>query len=289
LRAEQVDGARMTTVAQAMQASGLPALDASVLMRHVLGWSAAQLVSRAQESMAPHAVESYQAAVARRAAGEPVAYIVGAREFFSLEFKVSPAVLIPRPETELLVEFALEHFAPDSACRVLDLGTGSGCIAISIARHRPHAHIVAVDSSVAALEVARDNARRHAASAIEFVHSDWFDALAGRQFDLIVANPPYIAAGDPHLELGDLRFEPAAALRGGDDGLACIRLIVASAPQYLAHGGWLAFEHGYDQSERAREILTAAGFVSILSRRDVAGIERLAGARSSLTHQDGPA
>jgi len=145
---------------------------------------------------------------------------------------------------------------------------------------------VAVDSSVAALEVARDNARRHAASAIEFVHSDWFGALAGKQFDLIVANPPYIAAGDPHLELGDLRFEPAAALRGGNDGLAYIRLIVASAPQYLTQGGWLAFEHGYDQSERVREILTAAGYISILSRRDVAGIARMAGAQSSLTHRD---
>jgi release factor glutamine methyltransferase len=272
-------------VAQTMQASGLSALDASVLMRHVLGWSAAQLASRGTETMLPRAVESYNAAVTRRAAGEPVAYIVGEREFFSLEFKVTPAVLIPRPETELLVEFALEQFAPDSACRVLDLGTGSGCIAISIARHRPHAAVVAVDASVAALEVARDNARRHAATAIEFVHSNWFGALSERQFDLIVANPPYIANGDPHLKLGDLRFEPAAALAGGDDGLACIRLIVASAPQYLRVGGWLAFEHGYDQSERSRELLAAAGFVSIVSRRDIAGIERLAGARSSLTHR----
>jgi release factor glutamine methyltransferase len=286
LRGEQFDGARMTTVAHTMQASGLPALDASVLMRHVLGWSAAQLASRANESMAPHAVESYKAAAARRAAGEPIAYIVGEREFFSLEFKVTPAVLIPRPETELLVEFALEQLAPNNACRVLDLGTGSGCIAISIARHRPHADIVAVDSSVAALEVARENARRHAASTIEFVHSDWFGALAGQRFDLIVANPPYIAAGDPHLEIGDLRFEPAAALRGGDDGLACIRLIVAAAPQYLAQGGWLAFEHGYDQGKQVRELLAAAGYVSILSRRDVAGFERLAGAQSSLTHRD---
>src|SRR5258706_708543 len=158
----------MTTVEQAMQASGLPALDASVLMRHVLGWSAAQLASRGKESMAPHAIESYQAAVARRAAGEPVAYIVGEREFFSLEFKVTPAVLIPRPETELLVEFVLEHFSPDSACRVLDLGTGSGCIAISIARYRPHADIVAVDSSVAAPEGAPENAHPHAANALEF-------------------------------------------------------------------------------------------------------------------------
>src|SRR5258706_12010700 len=136
----------MTTVEQTMPASGLPALDASVLMRHVLGWTAAQLASGAKESMAPQAIKSYKAAVARRAAGEPVPYIVGEREFFSLEFKVTPAVLIPRPETELLVEFALERFAPGSACRVLDLGTGSGCIAISIARYRPHADIVAVDS-----------------------------------------------------------------------------------------------------------------------------------------------
>ena len=276
----------MMTVAQTMQSSGLSALDASVLMRHVLGWSAEQLASRAKESIASHAVESYNAAVARRAAGEPVAYIVGEREFFSLEFKVTPAVLIPRPETELLVEFALEQFAPDSPFRVLDLGTGSGCIAITIAHHRPHANIVAVDASATALEVARDNARRHAVTAIEFVQSDWFGALCERQFDLIVVNPPYIADGDPHLKRGDVRFEPAAALSGGCDGLACIRLIVASAPQYLRAGGWLVFEHGYDQCERVRELLAAAGFVSILSRRDIAGIERLAGAQSSLTRRD---
>ena len=234
-------------------------------MRHAAETNA-YLIAHADEPLnrAKRGIRGAGCAALRR--GEPVAYIVGEREFFSLEFKVTPAVLIPRPETELLVEFALEQIAPDSACRVLDLGTGSGCIAISIAQHRPHADIVAVDASVAALEIARDNARRHAVTAIEFVQSDWFGALSGRQFDLIVANPPYVAADDPHLERGDVRFEPAAALTGGGDGLACIRLIVASAPQYLRTGGWLAFEHGYDQSERVRELLATAGFVTVFSR-----------------------
>lgn len=160
---------------------------------------------------------------------------------------------------------------------MLDLGTGSGCVAISIAKHRPRARVVAVDCSTAALAVARENAQRHVVTNLELAASDWFGALAGQKFDLIVSNPPYVAAGDPHLAQGDLRFEPPGALAAGVDGLDCVRLIIASAPQYLSGGGWLAFEHGYDQAARCRELLAKAGFGEVFSRTDLAGIERVSG------------
>jgi len=265
------------TITQALAAARLDPVDARALLRHVLGASDAHLIAHSGQALSDAQSGLYAALVARRRVGEPVAYIVGAREFFSLEFKITPAVLIPRPETEALVEFALERIGPDSVRRVLDLGTGSGCVAISIARHRPRAQVVAVDSSPAALAVARENARRHAVTNLEVTASDWFSALAGRKFDLIVANPPYIAAGDPHLAQGDLRFEPPDALAAGADGLDCVRLIIASAPQYLGDGGWLAFEHGYDQAARCRELLATAGFKEVFSRADLAGIERVSG------------
>ncbi len=265
------------TITQMLATARLDPVDARALLRHALGVSDAYLIAHSGQALSDAQSESYAALVARRGAGEPVAYIVGAREFFSLEFKVTPAVLIPRPETEGLVEFALERIAPDSVQRVLDLGTGSGCIAISIARHRPRARVVAVDCSTAALAVAHENVQRHAVTNLELIASDWFGALAGQRFDLIVSNPPYVAVGDPHLAQGDLRFEPAAALVAGGDGLDCIRLITASAPQYLASGGWLAFEHGYDQAARCRELLAEAGFGEVFSRADLAGIERVSG------------
>ena len=301
------------TIGCALARSRLDPVDARALLRHALGVDAAYLIAHPGNTLSDAQVERFDALVARRGAGEPIAYITGAREFFSLEFTVTPAVLIPRPETELLVEVALERIAADRTCRVLDLGTGSGCVAISIARQRPRARVVAVDASVAALAVARDNAQRLLGGFsetpfplrreggeggnvapkrdsftstltqgggdpnLQFVRSDWFGALAGQRFDLIVSNPPYVAAGDPHLEHGDLRFEPQSALAAGDDGLDCIRAIVASAPRFLTHGGWLAFEHGHDQSGRCRELLARAGFVRIFSRTDLAGIERVSG------------
>lgn len=265
------------TITQALAAARLDPIDARALLRHVLGVSNAHLIAHSGQALSDAQSGLFAALAARRRAGEPVAYIVGAREFFSLEFKVTPAVLIPRPETEALVEFALEHIAPDSVQRVLDLGTGSGCIAISIARHRPHAKVIAVDSSPAALAVARENVHRHGITNLEVTASDWFSALAGRKFDLIVANPPYIAAGDPHLAQGDLRFEPPGALAAGADGLDCVRSIIGSAPQYLGGGGWLAFEHGYDRAASCRELLAEAGFSGVFSRADLAGIERLSG------------
>jgi release factor glutamine methyltransferase len=189
---------------------------------------------------------------------------------------VTPAVLIPRPETELLVDVALERVPVHEPSRVLDLGTGSGCVAVAIARHRPRAQVTAAEASRDALAVARENAARHG-SGIEFIESDWLDALAGRRFDLIVSNPPYVAEDDPHLSQGDTRFEPRAALVAGADGLSCIRLIIAQARAHLAPGGRLFFEHGYDQAARCRALLAQAGYFDVTSRPDLAGIERLSG------------
>ncbi len=265
------------TIAQALAGARLDAVDARVLLRHACGVDEAYLVAHANEVLSATHGAAYAAFVARRAAGEPVAYIVGTREFFSLEFKVTPAVLIPRPETELLVEIALERIGLDSVRSVLDLGTGSGCIAITIAKHRPRARVVAVDRSAAALAVARENSVCHGTSNVELMQSDWFAALGDRRFDLIVANPPYIATDDPHLRSGDLRAEPIDALAAGTDGLDCIRTIVAAAPRHLNYGGTLAFEQGYDQAPRCRELLSAAGLEEVFSRNDIAGIARVSG------------
>jgi release factor glutamine methyltransferase len=267
------------TIAQAQAASALDATDARVLLRHALGVDAVYLIAHAGDALNAVQHEQFAALAARRRAGEPVAYITGTREFYGLEFAVTPAVLIPRPETEGLVEWALEKIAPAAQARVLDLGTGSGCIALSIAHERPRAQLCAVDCSEASLEIARSNAQRHRIGNATFLHSDWFAALGTQRFDCIVSNPPYIAAGDAHLAQGDLRFEPARALASGTDGLDAIRLIVAQAPQYLQAGGWLAFEHGYDQAARCRQLLQAAGFTQVFSRRDLAGIERISGGR----------
>jgi release factor glutamine methyltransferase len=224
----------------------------------------------------PGSAERYRHWLERRAAGEPIAYLTGACEFYGLEFRVTPAVLIPRPETELLVDLALERLPAAGRARVLDLGTGSGCIAVTLAHLRPQLEVWAADVSPAALEVARDNARRLLAP-VRFRRSDWLAGQAGERFDLILANPPYVAAHDPHLSQGDLRFEPACALVAGEDGLDDIRRIVAAAPAHLAPGGWLLFEHGYDQARRCRALLAAAGFARVASWRDLAGIERVSG------------
>jgi release factor glutamine methyltransferase len=267
------------TIAQALAAAALDAVDARVLMRHTLGVDDAYLITHAAQALSGAQSATFDALVARRVAGEPVAYITGRREFYGLDFEVTPAVLIPRPETELLVDFALEKIAVDNAIRVLDLGTGSGCVAISIAKLRPHAQVVAVERSAAALAVARANARRLGATNLEIIASDWFGALGAQPFDLIVANPPYVATGNPHLANGDVRCEPRDALAAGADGFDCIRAIVASALRYLKAGGWLAFEHGYDQAARCRGLLAQAGYQNIFSRADIAGIARISGGR----------
>lgn len=216
----------------------------------------------------------------RRLAGEPVAYLTGTREFYGRSFQVSPDVLIPRPDTELLVELALARIPLDQAMEVLDLGTGSGCVAVTLALERPLARVTALERSPAALAVARRNADLLGA-AVEFVESDWFDALPHRRFGLVVGNPPYVAAADAHLTRGDLRFEPVAALAAGGDGLADLRRLVAAAPRHLAPGGALLLEHGHDQAEAVRALLAAAGFIRPRSWNDLAGIARVSGGRLS--------
>jgi release factor glutamine methyltransferase len=216
----------------------------------------------------------FQQLLRRRVQGMPIAYLTGIRSFWSLDLRVTPAVLIPRPETELLVEKALELIPADAQQRLADLGTGSGAIALALAQERPHCEIHATDYSLDALQVARDNARRHQLGQVQFHHGSWTSPLSGR-FDLILSNPPYIAQADPHLQQGDCRFEPRLALTPGADGLSALRQIAAEAHELLVAGGWLLLEHGYDQGAAVRAILDAAAYSAIATYRDLAGIERI--------------
>lgn len=268
----------MTTIAAALAVArqAIPSSEARLLLRHLLDRPAAWLEAHRDEALDVAVAARLAALVARRAAGEPIAYLVGSREFYGRDFAVGPAVLIPRPETELLVDLAKEALAALEAPRILDLGTGSGCVAITLALELPHAEVWALDVSVAALAVARSNAERLSAR-LRLLASDWFEAIADQRFDLIVGNPPYIAAGDAHLAQGDLRFEPALALACGSDGLDAIRHIVAGAPAHLHAGGVLLFEHGYDQAAAIAELLQAAGYADIGQHRDLAGIVRVSG------------
>ena len=259
--------------------------DAEVLLGDLLHGNRAFLVARGQDGLDPAILERFESWVARRAGGEPVAYITGTREFYGREFRVDPAVLIPRPETEHLIEQALARLprpnGPENRARprVLDLGTGSGAIAITLALERPPCQVTACDVSRAALIVAATNAERLGAR-VEFIESDWYAALNGHTFDLIVSNPPYVAAHDSHLSQGDLRFEPPGALTDRSaDGLASIRKIAEGARKHLAPGGWLLFEHGYDQASAARDILLKAGFEHLICEKDLAGIPRVSGGR----------
>ncbi|ALS59309.1 protein-(glutamine-N5) methyltransferase, release factor-specific [Pandoraea norimbergensis] len=272
-----------STVETLLREPGLPPSESRILLSHVLGWSRTQLITRDREPLAPDAVAAYRGLHARRVAGEPIAYLTGTREFFGLTFAVSPSVLIPRPETELLVELALARLEGCTAPRVLDLGTGSGAIALAIAHSRPDAQLTALDRSTDALRVATGNAQQLglAAPRVRFLESDWYGALAAGEapFDMIVSNPPYIVAGDEHLSQGDLRFEPADALTDHADGLAALRVIVAGAVSRLKPGGWLLCEHGYHQAADVRALCDAAGFLDVFSERDLAGIERTTGGR----------
>ncbi|OLL29518.1 protein-(glutamine-N5) methyltransferase, release factor-specific [Burkholderia sp. SRS-W-2-2016] len=275
--------AQPATADALLRASPLPPLEARILLTHVLGWRRTQLITRGDEPLEAANVERYRALEARRVAGEPVAQLVGAREFFGLEFEVTPHVLIPRPETELLVETVLTALENRPRPRVLDLGTGTGAIAVALASMRPDAQVWALDRSADALAVAARNGARlldakRPGGAVTFLQSDWYDSLdASLRFDAIVSNPPYIASGDPHLLEGDLRFEPRGALTDEADGLSAIRAIVAGAPARLAAGGALWIEHGYDQAEAVRALLSAGGFAQVRSERDLAGIERISG------------
>lgn len=264
------------TVAEALAwaRESLAASEAKILLRHLLGCTATDIAAHPERVLDGSQSSRYAELVARRAAGEPIAYLIGHREFHGREFRVTPVVLIPRPETELLVEVAMAKLGGMARPRILDLGAGSGCVAITLALEA-HADVTTADISTEALAVARDNAARLGA-AVDFIESDWFAAVEG-EFDLIVGNPPYIAEGDVHLARGDLRFEPPRALASGTDGLDAIRRIVADAPRYLVPGGWLFLEHGYDQADGVRCLLAEAGFTSIEQHRDLAGIVRVSG------------
>jgi release factor glutamine methyltransferase len=273
------------TPAALLRASPLPPLEARILLTHVLGWRHTQLITRSEDLLDGTVVEQYLALETRRVAGEPVAQLVCAREFFGLEFEVTPDVLIPRPETELLVDTALTAMENIARPRVLDLGTGTGAIAVAIASMRPDARVWALDRSAEALAVATRNAARlldakRPGGAVVLQQSDWYDSLdTALRFDVIVSNPPYIASGDPHLSEGDLRFEPRGALTDEADGLSAIRQIVAGAPARLATNGVLWIEHGYDQAEAVRDLLAAQAFTQVRSEQDLAGIERISGGR----------
>ena len=254
----------------------LDALENRILLCHALQLSRVGLITQSERVLTQEEARQLGELVQRRLDGEPIAYIVGEREFFGLPFRVSPAVLIPRPDTELIVELALERLPQRG--RMLDMGTGSGAIAVACAHSRPDADVTALDLSEAALEVARANAAANGA-AVRFLRSDWFAAIAAERFDLIASNPPYIASNDEHLSQGDLRFEPAGALTDHADGLSALRTIVDGAPAHLVPGGWLLLEHGYDQAEAVRALLDARGFLEVQSWRDLPGIERVSGGR----------
>jgi release factor glutamine methyltransferase len=241
----------------------------------VLGRDRAWLAAHPEDTLTREHADAYFALARRRREGEPVAYLTGVREFWGLPLRVSPAVLIPRPETETLVEAALVRLSRDRDLQLLDLGTGSGAIALALAHERPRARVLAVDLSLQALAVAQANAQQLGIANCAFERSDWYAAVPDRRYDLIAANPPYIGGADPHLAEGDLRHEPVAALTPGDDGLAALRTIIAGAPARLAAGGHLVVEHGYDQAAAVRGLFEAAGFASVRSYRDLAGIERV--------------
>lgn len=267
------------TISGALAQSGLVPLDAQVLLAHVVGKDRAWLVAHGGDPLSPELFQAYMALARRRRDGEPVAYLTGIREFWGLRLLVTPEVLIPRPETETLVELALARLPNDRQLRVLDLGTGSGAIALALAHERPRALVLATDVATGALDVARDNAQRLGLGNVEFVKSDWYERIGlewrGGAFDLIASNPPYVAAADPHLNEGDVRFEPERSLTPGGDGLAAIRRIVAGAQERLMPGGTLALENGYDQSDAVGEMFAAAGFDEIVTARDLAGITRV--------------
>jgi release factor glutamine methyltransferase len=271
------------SVRRALAQSGLVPVDAQVLMAHILGRNRAWLAAHGDDLVPRTQADAFFALARRRREGEPVAYLTGTREFWGLPLAVSAAVLIPRPETEAVVEIALSRLPADREARVLDLGTGCGAIALAIAHERPRAQLLATDVSLAALAVARDNAQRLGIANVEFLQSDWYadvpQTWRGGLFDVIASNPPYIVAGDPHLADGDLRHEPAGALSPGGDGLAAFRRIVDGARERLAPGGTLVVEHGFDQADAVRALFDAAGFIDILAKRDLAGIPRVVAGR----------
>ncbi len=249
--------------------------DAVVLLAHALSRTTAWLYAHGDAEIRTDERSRYEDLIARRAQGEPVAYLTGRRGFWSFELMVTPDTLIPRPETERLVELALERAPTTPGLRIADLGTGSGAIALALAHERRHAEVIATDVSPAALSVAAANAQALGLRHVQFRQGSWWAPLKGERFDLILSNPPYIGDDDPHLRQGDLRYEPAAALSSGRDGLDAIGIIVNEAPMYLRDGGWLLLEHGWGQGEAVRALMTQVGFVSVQTARDIEGRDRV--------------
>ena len=246
-----------------------------MLLGHVLQRDTTWLISHADDKLSDEDAKRFDALIAERIRGVPVAFLIGSRGFWSMDLVVTTDVLIPRPETELLVELALQRIPADADVDVADLGTGSGAIALALARERPCVRVLACDTSAEALAVASGNAQRMGATNLRFATGDWYAAVGDARFALIASNPPYVAVGDAHLERGDLRFEPALALSSGADGLDAIRVIVAGAPAHLVDDGWLLIEHGWDQGDAVRGLLDTAGFTDVATRRDLGGRDRV--------------
>lgn len=273
----------MSTVGELLQSGSdlpgdSPRRDAEILLGHCLQQSRSWLYTWPDKPVAADAQHRFLALLAQRRAGKPVAYLTGERDFWTLSLAVNDATLIPRPETETLVTWALELALPQGA-RALDLGTGTGAIALAVASERRDWQVCAVDSSAAALALAQENARRNRLERVTFACSDWFAALPETPFDLILANPPYIDSDDPHLQRGDVRFEPRSALVADGGGLADLRHIIEQAPAHLAPGGWLLTEHGFEQGAAVRELFEGAQFTEVVTRCDLAGHERVTGGR----------
>ena len=264
----------LQSATEANQLSDSPGLDCELLLYFILGVDPSYSKTWPERQVSDDHLAQFDELLQRRIKGEPVAYLIGSQGFWSLDLEVSPATLIPRPETELLVEVALELSLPEQAS-VLDLGTGTGAIALALATERSHWKVCAVDLQQQAVDLAERNRQRYQLNNVRLFASNWFDAIPAQRFDLIVSNPPYIEAGDPHLSQGDVRFEPASALVSGDDGLDDLRLVCSQSVDYLADGGWLLLEHGFDQGAAVRELLERAGFNSVETRPDLNGCERI--------------
>lgn len=279
-----------SSIATVLKRAPLHPLESRILLMHVLQLTRIQLITQDQRIVNAQQAQQLSTLFHRRLLGEPIAYIVGQREFYGLQMEVTPDVLIPRPETELLVDLALQQLPADARrpLSVLDLGTGSGAIAIALAHSRPGLMLTALDVSPAALAVAGRNAVRHLTprhAQLKLMQSNWYSALGEQQFDVIVANPPYIVAGDPHLSQGDLRFEPQDALTDHSDGLSALRTIIGGADRHLKDAGWLLMEHGYDQAAAVRALLQAQQFEAVQSWEDIAAIERVSGGRRRATSE----
>lgn len=282
-----IGGALVRARAALGAASGAARLESEILLAHALGWSRARLRAHPDARIARDCARRFDRLVQRRRNGEPIAYLTGRREFWSLDLAVTPDTLIPRHETEHLVEAVLGVVAADEPATIADIGTGTGAVAVAIALERPRAFILCSDRSRAAVEVARANAARLGAGNVAFVAADACHALAPRRWSVIVSNPPYVASGDPHLTTGDVRFEPRDALVAGPAGLDMLETLARQAPARLACGGWLALEHGAEQGPAVRDLLLGVGLGSIETLRDLAGCERVTLGRRSPAVDDG--